>query len=213
MKRLAVCYSGMCRDFDLCYPSFYDNILSQWDGDIHFFFFFWDIIDKGKYRGALTTDLLDMFFTLLPQPPKLGKLVPPISFTSRHGQNLMSMFYAIKEANELKTQYEKRHNFQYDCVMRVRTDTGFHQPIESDRFSAERLTKIHARDFINTSYLNDQFAFSNSHNMDLYSSTYDLMSHPDIAKFGGDPEKILGTAVQQIHHLEVDWLDSKLFWF
>ena len=98
-------------------------------------------------------------------------------------EKLLSMFYSMYTANDLKKQYEEKNNFIYDCVIRTRIDLAYTHPIyikpyESDlndylivsqKFQAERMSPMPDG---STDTLTDIFAFSSSKNMDIFSSVY-----------------------------------------
>ena len=92
--------------------------------------------------------------------------------------SVQSMWYSIKMANHLKTEYEKAHNFKYDVVIRSRMDVIIHA------LSLDRLTETGCvyTDCVgeNMDFPNDQFAVSDSASSDYYSSLYDnLTSYKD----------------------------------
>jgi hypothetical protein len=92
-----------------------------------------------------------------------------VSFT-----NVLSMYYSIREANNLKCQYEDINNFKYDCVIRCRPDLEFHEPIDENLLLD--LSKIYIPRENGYGGYNDQFAFSSSANMDKYSECYDFIA-------------------------------------
>ncbi len=84
--------------------------------------------------------------------------------------------YKIKRANELKKEYEKENHFRYDIVIRSRPDIIFKQKIKPEYL--EKINKIiHFNDPPHF-YLNRIFTlfyFSNSNNMDILSSSFDVL--------------------------------------
>lgn len=92
--------------------------------------------------------------------------------------SVQSMWYSIKMSNQLKTEYEKTHNFKYDIVIRSRTDVIIRA------MSLEKLTDPNCiyTDSVgaNNDFPNDQLAVSDSASSDYYSSLYDnLLSYKE----------------------------------
>jgi hypothetical protein len=84
-----------------------------------------------------------------------------------------SMFYSVLMANKLKIDYEIKNNFKYDCVLRMRFDWALDQLINLNNFD---LNKLYCPNDCGTQKsINDQFAFSKSENMDIYSNTYNFI--------------------------------------
>lgn len=84
-----------------------------------------------------------------------------------------SAYKSIMESIKLKKIYEKQNNFTYDCVIRSRYDYALNKKFI---FENEDMNKIHFP-FENINgdtkpFYTDQFAFSNSTNMDIYSMVY-----------------------------------------
>ena len=129
-------------------------------------------------------------------------------------EHLMSMFYSIWKANELKREYEKAHGFIYDCVVRLRFDLVFDQQIcfkdyaeyldeyliTSKKFQDER--EDHR--FIHGEYtMTDIFVFSSSENMDKFSGVYpeyEFINSQIYPPFG---ENTLGYHCKVTHGLKV----------
>ena len=85
--------------------------------------------------------------------------------------NALSMFYSMEEANKLKCEYERKHGFKYDCVVRLRTDLVF---LESMKPLVEYdLKQIAVRDDgLESPYFDDILAFGNSDAMDKFCSVF-----------------------------------------
>lgn len=91
------------------------------------------------------------------------------NFNNRNVTGVLSMFSKIKIANDLKTAYEKSNGFTYDVVMRLRPDTFLESQVLLECNNNSFYIPKHG-DF---GGLNDQMAWSNSENMNYYSSMYD----------------------------------------
>jgi hypothetical protein len=84
------------------------------------------------------------------------------------------MFYKITKCNELKKQHENKHNFKYDIVVRLRTDTIFNKVV----IFSEDKDKIFIPDKYNWGGACDQFAYGPSDLMDKFCDLF-----PNIKKY------------------------------
>lgn len=83
-------------------------------------------------------------------------------------ENCINMFYKIMKCNELKTQYENKHNFKYDVVVRLRTDTPFREPV----IFSEDKDKIFIPNNLDFGGLCDQFAYGSSDMMNVFCDLF-----------------------------------------
>ena len=99
-----------------------------------------------------------------------------VKLEETHPGNLLSMFTSMQRACQLKSQYERENGFEYDCVVRCRSDLYFFGPIQLTDY-ADQLTRgvviPQGGDFRNG--INDQLAFSSSANMNGYCATVDFI--------------------------------------
>lgn len=107
--------------------------------------------------------------------PTLEKYMP--HFLSEKGMeyfiNLVhSMWYSIYRSNQLKVEYELAHNFTYDLVVRSRFDTLYNKPIPFNSYDLTAINVSHNAGTIVHPQVRDWFAFSTSHNMDIYADVY-----------------------------------------
>lgn len=85
--------------------------------------------------------------------------------------NALSMFYSIEQANKLKQSYEQQHGFQYDCVIRLRTDILFLESVGV--LGNYNLAKINIRrHIVPDDQIDDRFAFANSAAMDKFCAVF-----------------------------------------
>ena len=85
-----------------------------------------------------------------------------------------SMFYSVKQAFNLKTEYEKNYKFKYDWVFRIRYDFNLETYIDINNLNSDIVyvpDNIQVRTSKKIS-VNDMFAFSNSDNMNVYGDTF-----------------------------------------
>lgn len=86
--------------------------------------------------------------------------------------NVLSMFYGIMQCNFLKKCFEQTNKFVYDCVIRIRPDAIIQNPIQCEKFDLDNLNTFNTPINLKDIYINDHFAASSSHNMDLYSQAF-----------------------------------------
>lgn len=91
--------------------------------------------------------------------------------------NQIGAFYNIYRCNKLRLQYEQKHNFQYDYVIRNRFDNFFFSPLTEKYYQQVRQNNILIpeafQDFPQYGMgINDQFALSIGHIADIYSDVY-----------------------------------------
>jgi hypothetical protein len=170
--KAALCISGHFRSIDSHYEALNRYLLSNPDVDFDIFIHTWNVIDR--YGGPLPLEKIHRY------NPKKYIVEPPINFNitplmiqknfdNRDINGLLSMFYKIEQCNKLKSEFENEHKFKYDCVIRFRGDAEL---LESIPFVNLDFNKLYIPLHGDYGGINDQFAFSNSINMDIYSSTF-----------------------------------------
>jgi len=187
IPKIAVCMSGMIRNYHHTFDRFKKYIIEPLNPDIF-------VYTHGR------TDKDEDFLVSNYKPIKylIHRGLPPeaISRINRSGQNynLTSQFFNINECNKLKKQFEDEHSFKYDLVMRVRFDAFF-----NNYFSEEQLNIAISKilvpwgwSFTEISHFAkpDIFAMSSSSNMDTYSSLYDRLNDYNECKY--HPESLVG---------------------
>lgn len=221
--RIAVCFSGQTRCFKKCAESLTKHLLQPLKPDV--FFHFWDTSkmvspqmaaawydsqEPLKWGDLSPHEEENIFKTL---DPKLWRIEPQVYFDDskyRNGctptnsrmqaksfQNVISMYYSIKRANELKCDVEGLFDKEYDVVIRCRTDLKFTGQLNpNDLRDCIRKRCIYVPDVDGYGGLNDQFAFGPSDLMDVYSYCYDYL--PIYFDNGGNihPETILRTTLK-----------------
>ena len=89
-------------------------------------------------------------------------------------ESCINMFYKIMKCNQLKIQHENKHNFKYDTVVRLRTDTNFQKPL----IFLEDKDKIFTPHNCVGGGVCDQFAYGSSDLMDKFCDLF-----PNIKKY------------------------------
>jgi len=128
--------------------------------------------------------------------------------------NALSMFYGIEQANKLKQTHEQQRGFQYDCVIRMRTDILFLEPVGAlDNYD---LAKINLRRHIIPGYqIDDRFAFANSGAMDKFCAVFtniadcagkNLAGGKEMENTGDvfNPHEVLGYHAEVVQGLQIE---------
>jgi hypothetical protein len=130
-------------------------------------------------------------------------------------KNVVPMAYSIYKSNALRKKKEEKENFTYDLVVRTRMDTMYEQPILPKEIEEVRSpsSKIFVRfnginrghtssrnDFMfendGSAFVADNFAFSNSNVMDIYSNLYLNLNRK--SEFANRcPEVLLGSHLKE----------------
>lgn len=187
--KVAFCFCGQPRDV----KNTLENIKEAWGyhQELDFFFHTWIPENRTPYRLDTPSDAyfdgIESYLIENLNPVKC-EFQRQISFKNRYqdsphwpirsvfipdpSQNIQSFFYSLKKANDLKRQYEIENNFRYDCVIRSRFDYLFTKRYNIKDYDLDYLNV--KSDCKHTEYaINDHVAFSNSENMDLYSTVID----------------------------------------
>jgi hypothetical protein len=92
----------------------------------------------------------------------------------------LSLFWGTKEVNRLKSEYEKENNFKYDIVFKTRFDEIYFTELNPKEIlniiiNNNRYIYIPKGTYTDGG-VNDQIAFGNSENMDIYAQMYDMFN-------------------------------------
>lgn len=111
------------------------------------------------------------------------------------------MYYKIQKCNEIKSDHELLNNFKYDAVIRFRADIKLEESLNIN----SNLNNIYIPKYGDFLGVNDQFAYSNSQNMDTYCNLYQNINEytKDIIVF--NPEYFLK------HHIMTNGFKIKRF--
>ena len=188
--KIALCISGQPRYVRHCFPEIHNKFIKNHDTDVFFHCWYepakvgqkFEFLVNDRRTGHLEPDIDKVILDLY--KPKLNIIEPQINFNidflnGKHTGmirpfSIPSMWYSIKKANDLKTEYEALHNFKYDLVIRCRFDLVF----DTYNIDIEKLdpTQLHVAGELNPT-LNDQCAISSSENIDWYSKMYDKLEY------------------------------------
>jgi len=109
----------------------------------------------------------------------------------------IKMFYKIWKADQLRQQYEKDNNFEYDIVIRTRDEMEYIRNIDEEELLLADNNTIVIPEGFDYHGINDQFAFSASKAMTIYSNMFTLIE--DYHYF--DPEAFV------LRHIKINKLD------
>jgi len=183
--------SGEDIPFEKCYASYKKHIIDINNADV--FIHSWsqhledDITDLYKPK-LYQFQKQKMFEKEIDMPARITK-VPPENRKSYRFRSL-SRWYSVKQVLKLKSEYEYKNGFQYDCVMITRFDTLFFVDLDFNNYKLEYLYAPHwnspqnspynpgkKADRINrserTNAFLDMWFFSNSTIMDVFAKIYD----------------------------------------
>ena len=159
-------------------------------------------LESAKVSGALDADIKE--FIAENWQPKAIRFETPRSFDYREftslgganpimASNGLSMFYSMEQANNLKREYERAHGFQYDCVIRMRTDILFLEPAAPGALENYDLKKMNLREVHRAGHaINDMFAFADSAAMDKITSVFSNIGKCAGAEFAAADGIFLG---------------------
>ena len=201
-------YSGQPRHLKECFENhrsmFWDaNPDAEIDVFAHIWYdeawvgsYFWDQYkDRGRWEADLKDFMVDKWQPkgLVFEEPKQfdAEDIHPDPRFPHPVNNIISMFYSVSEANNLKKKYEEENDFKYDCVVRLRTDEYFYNPIGSlDNYDLNTVNVLNEWAHVEHG-INDHFAFGSSELMDKYLDVFE--NFVEICEMGAEinPECII----------------------
>ena len=208
--RIAICFSGQIRSFNLVKENLKKYLLLHNDYQIDVFCHTYFKYDKTSYKnyyndncpmvygGYGDLNLNDVIDTLR-----------PVSFKfeyPHYQENSKSMYYSMYKCNELKKEYEEVNNFIYDIVVKVRYD--FYLESNFIFINSDMLFGINRSG--NSLEINDAVLMSNSKIMDLYCSIFKEYENEDILKAQG-PELLCEKHIKK-HNINIRFMYKKQFY-
>lgn len=201
-KKIAMCISGYLRTFEECYPSILENIIQDHDVDI--FIHTYDKIGNSsgwRHPIDLSQDINMDFLESIPyikvmsvqkwdnikyQFEKYRTKQPYVTNINV----IATIFYKIYMCNELRKEYERENDINYDLIIRMRGDQFFEKKINFDFPENKILINSYPwgdEDYIHhfvgdncgepggrneIEWINDRFAVGNSENIDYLCDLY-----------------------------------------
>jgi len=170
--RVALCLSGQSRFVEECHHLLLKNLIGFDSFDV--FVHSWK---DNEYKKVLDSYNIKKYVI---ESQRQDIIFDEINFdyTQRDAGSgnfvHYSMFYSIHKVNQLKKEYEEKHDFKYDCVIKSRFDLAL---LNKLNVTEQDLTYINSPDVCrNPRVISDWFNFSNSENMDVYLNVYNNMN-------------------------------------
>lgn len=220
--KVALCLSGHFRSFERTFPTLKSAILDQYQPDV--FIHTWDTMgfdgnrgDGHLIRAAPNDQQLKGMYNpkkIIIEPNKqwdTSKYHIKENIGVRNPAIMLSMFYSICQANQLKSELEKELGFTYDVVIRCRPDIYFENFLPKHEMqNCFTNNSIYVPKFGNYNGINDQFAFGPSKIMDLYCDIYSNLDKFYDTGCLWHPETMLKF---NIHHFNIPVLRSSVKYF
>lgn len=193
--KIALCLSGQPRYLQIGYKHLYENIISKYDVDVFSHIWFDEsLVNKDiefsipynrshKWEKDVDKKLIDLYKPkkwLFEQPKQFSlENFLGANFEAIAPNNVLSMFYSIKQANNLRQQYELEKNIQYDLVIRSRTDCVLNINLNLHQVNKNTIYcyGLDQTMFNNFKICNDQFAIGDRGVMDIYCELYNLLEY------------------------------------
>lgn len=222
--KVAICISGQPRHYEIGYISLKNAILDKYDCDI-FIHMWWDVSGNIYTRSGFAErrelnenpiykDIPEGISSLY--EPKLFIHEPQKQFNLNEKEFRVSAFitpfmlysqkYSIKQANDLKSEYEK--DFKYDWVIRTRFDLDMDlMDLDLSKYDSKYIFVNSVIGFVpktDSNYgIDDCLAVGSSKNMDIYSNLYDSLNKYLIAG-----KRTLASEYIIYHHLLKNKIES-----
>lgn len=176
--KIALCLSGFMRTFEQTFPNLDKFLLSKYP-EIDIFIHTWNIQDGHQPDSRVNISTINSLFTpkdLMVEKYhvlKSSSIIEAKSYDkARSTNNVLSMYYKIMKCNKMKTKYGVNNNTDYDCVIRMRPDINLKSEFIINK---EYLNDINIPKFGDFGGINDQCAYGNSANMNIYSSLFNFI--------------------------------------
>ena len=230
ITRIALCYSGQPRDFIHAVDNHREHFgLGQSNVDVFGHIWFDDSVagkvftipSKGVWPSAeiknWITDNWKPKKIVYESPRRFDEEIPNWRDFGHPKDNQISQFYSMEQVMKFKRDHEEKHNFKYDYVVRMRTDTVFLKPFgkiedyDKDKLHVFKVnpgpdwTAVGAEKYA----ILDITAWGGSEVMDKYASTYsNLQQIVDEGCPTFSPDLPLGWNAVNVNGLDVekhDW--------
>ena len=202
--KIAICISGQPRHYEIGYVSLKKAILDKYDCDI-FIHTWWDdkegVYDRSGFADRREVNENPIYKDI---PEGINSLYKPKSFIHEPQKPfnlndkgfelsafitpfmLYSQKYSIKQANDLKSEYEKQNEIEYEWVIRMRFDLDLDlMRLDLSKYDSKYIY-INAGVYqvkTDTNYgIDDCLAIGSSKNIDVYSNLYEKLNKYLIAE-------------------------------
>lgn len=211
MKKIALCLSGQARTWKKCYQNWFDN-LSHIPCQIDIFAHFWDYNTMPMQVWSKNTTNNSMKFEDVKlsdfEKNEIVEILKPKNIIFEQKLNIPTNFYKVKnkvswwtvdqfnsllKSSIIKKKYELDNNFQYDVVIRMRSDLHFTSKIEIDDPVVENMVYVTHTSWdstYNSFRISDIFFMADSPTYDQAAAFYDFFPHIDAKYVTNDNNKL-----------------------
>lgn len=200
--KIAVCLSGLPRFFKIGHRFHTKYLFEKYQPDI--FIHTW--YNENEDEHAEVIDLYKPKKYLIQKDKQIVLSREYSKGTSERypAYNVFSLFKSIMESNNLKFEYENENNITYDWVFRLRFDYALNRDFDLENMDNE---KYHfSQELEERGMVADQFAFSNSRNMDMYSYVY-----PNLDRYYQMGELMIAEHMITLH-MKINRIMDKVIW-
>lgn len=171
--RVALCLSGLTRFWQIGYKFYYENLIKEYNPDI--FAHIWYDSDPHENKDFVKAYKPKKISIDKNNQIKLKQKYSRGTSKTNKAYNIFSFYKSLQASNNLKILYEIENDFRYDWVFRLRIDYALNRKFDLTTLDNN---KIHVpNDLMERDLITDQFAFSSSKNMNIYSSVYDQLDN------------------------------------
>ena len=150
--KVAICFFGHLRTFEKCLPNIYKHLISMYDCDI--FMHTWDVYNHNtktwhtNFKNSnkkVNQDKIIKVFGITPEQIQIEhqEIYSTGKFISRGRewalQSPMSMYHSIKNVNELREKYQRKHHIKYDIIVFIRPDILLFKDLNLDKYINDEL--------------------------------------------------------------------------
>lgn len=147
-------------------------------------------------------------------PKKYDKICKTDKYAyKKYVYNACGMYYKIMKCNELKCKYEKKHNFKYDIVIRIRFDFQWNNYLLIDDINVIKDNEIVIMkdDYVtmSTKITNDKFFYGTSDTMNKFCNIFN-----DIKRIYDKGLSIQGSDISEYYllHFKVKLIGDKNYY-
>ena len=204
--RVAVCLSGQLRNFEYTYNRLYKYLLEPLSADV---FFYGIPNSKGIQENCKSLEMLynPKKYYIYEEDPKKFDIDFSV-YTNRRSETIpykvFYQYFNLKKVMELKREYEKNHNFEYDLVIRTRCDNFWFRSLNKEEIDNSlknnNVVIPDEWDFKNVSPYgtSDVFAAGSSSALDLYATHFDNLHKYYTEGCQFHPETMMGFHLAKI---------------
>jgi hypothetical protein len=171
-KNVCICMSGLVRTLNECYTTLIDNVVKA-NPNYNF-----DIVAVLSNKENTPIDLSEYNFKkyIISIDGELPDLKYQYEKIIPHQWTFPNNYYqlmGLRDANKLRIDIEKGGGFEYDMIIRVRTDLKFYDAVSLENLDITNKIYIpHGNDYCGG--YNDRFALGNRDLMNHYMNRFDF---------------------------------------